>query len=146
MTVRLSPRRMALALAFIAVLLILGHVLGKAIGLNAGPDVLKGLVRVLNSVLNRVGNMDGEGSIPAWFSSSLLLVCALLLEVISSAKKKESDCFAAHWKFLSVLFALMSMDETVAIHESLGERLRLASTPTVFFRLGYPCGSIPRSA
>ncbi len=118
MTVRISPRRTALALAFITLLLILGNALVQEIRLNAGPDALKGLVRVLN--------MDGEGSVPAWFSSSLLLVCALLLAVISSAKKKESDRFAAHWRILSVLFVLMSMDETVAIHESLGEKLHLA--------------------
>jgi hypothetical protein len=118
MTVRISPRKTALALAFITLLLILGHVLGQAIRLNAGPDALKGLVRVLN--------MDGEESVPAWFSSSLLLFCALLLVIISSAKKKEGDRFAAHWRILSVIFVLMSMDEAVAIHETLGEKLRLA--------------------
>lgn len=68
--------------------------------------------------------VDEEQSVPAWFSSSILLLCSALLAVISSARKRVGDTYAFHWRGLSILFVLLSLDEAVSIHERFNEAIR----------------------
>ncbi len=63
-------------------------------------------------------NVDGEETIPAWFSSSLLLSCSILLAVIASGVKRAGERYKLHWFTLSIIFALLSLDESIAVHES----------------------------
>ncbi len=68
--------------------------------------------------------VDVEDNIPTWYSSSMLLVCALLLGAIGSIARRDGDRFAAHWGALSLLFVCLSLDEAVSIHERVTELLR----------------------
>jgi len=60
---------------------------------------------------------DIEESVPTYFSSVILLIAAVLLTIISNVKSKLSDPFSKHWMILSVLFAILSMDEIAGFHE-----------------------------
>ncbi len=60
---------------------------------------------------------DHEESIPTYFSAINLLFAGLLLGLITNLKSKINDPFTMHWKILSILFILLSIDEIAAFHE-----------------------------
>jgi len=64
-------------------------------------------------------DLSTEQNVPTWFSSSLLLVCALLAATVAVLRKVAGHRDAWHWLGLAVGFALLSLDETVALHEHL---------------------------
>jgi hypothetical protein len=83
----------------------------EVLGANLGDDIA--LLAV-----------DAEANIPAWFSSSILLLCSVLLGVITYTVKRAGDRYSLYWGVLSIVFVLMSLDEQVSIHERLVEPLR----------------------
>lgn len=72
----------------------------------------------------RTLDVNEENSVPTWFSSSLLLLCSVLLVAIASAAKRLGERDALWWAALSVIFVLLSLDETASFHESATELLR----------------------
>lgn len=71
------------------------------------------------SDLARRFTVDSEGSVPAWYSSILLLTAAVLLAVVATVAFHQRDRWWKHWTALSTLFCLMSLDEAASFHESL---------------------------
>jgi len=71
--------------------------------------------------LNFIPLLDfaAEASIPAWYSSMLLMLAALSLGLIGWTKSAEGDAFSRHWLGLAAIFFLLSLDEGVAIHERI---------------------------
>lgn len=69
--------------------------------------------------------VDLENNIPAWFSSSLLLMCCVLLALTAIMKRRISAPFFPHWAGLSVLFLLFSIEESVAVHEQINTALKV---------------------
>ncbi|HYI32656.1 MAG TPA: hypothetical protein VEX88_04255 [Glaciibacter sp.] len=69
-------------------------------------------------------SVDEEQSIPAWFSSSALLLCAVLLVSVSSNPPARTSPLA--WKILAVIFLFLSIDEAVGFHEKTVRPLRNA--------------------
>ncbi len=67
-------------------------------------------------------SLSYEGNLPTWYASSLLLLCAVQLGLIARALP-AGDRLRWHWWLLVVLFAYMSLDETVELHEHLGGHL-----------------------
>ncbi|WP_409332708.1 hypothetical protein [Trujillonella humicola] len=67
--------------------------------------------------LLRLLDTDGEGNIPAWFSSALLLSIAAVSAGISSAAEPALSGGRWHWRVLAAIFAYLSMDELAQIHE-----------------------------
>ena len=74
--------------------------------------------KALNSVV-RLFSLDGEGNIPTWFSSVILLAASALLGVIARSRMNSRDRFATHWVLLALVFLYISVDETARIHEML---------------------------
>jgi hypothetical protein len=74
----------------------------------------------------RIVNLDAENSLPAWFSSFLLLLCSVQLAFITKAKSQKNESFVKHWAFLAIFFFLMSIDESASIHELVVRPLRNA--------------------
>jgi len=69
--------------------------------------------------LRRLFNMEDEGTLPAWFSSTLMLAAAGLLATIAASRGAHASRFRAHWWVLAIGFLYMSADEASAIHENL---------------------------
>jgi hypothetical protein len=69
-------------------------------------------------------DVDDEATIQAWFSSSLLLSCSILLGVIASGVKSAGERYKFHWLALSITFALLSLDEAISVHESFVNPMR----------------------
>lgn len=61
--------------------------------------------------------LDKEANIPTWYQSSTLLLCALRMRYIAWVKDGQGEPDVCHWKVLSILFAFLSLDELVSIHE-----------------------------
>ena len=76
----------------------------------------------------QVLGVKGEGSVPAWFSSSLLMLCSLLTLVAPATDEEQEHAvrYSGRWKVLALLLLLMSLDEAVALHERTSEPLRWA--------------------
>jgi hypothetical protein len=74
----------------------------------------------------RVLDANAEGSVPAWFSSSLLLVCALLAFSLAVRDWEHTARYAGHWRVLAIVLLFMSLDEAVSLHERTIEPLRSA--------------------
>jgi hypothetical protein len=108
----LSPRKIALALVAVSVLLAIAGIFVEISMHYLGEFPLKWR-------LYRFFNMNGECNIPAWFATSLLLVSSLLLMIISCVKKSEHDSFTRHWQGLAFIFILLSIDEAAQLHEQL---------------------------
>ena len=61
--------------------------------------------------------LDYEANVPTWYSSSILLLCAALLTVITLAKRGASDRYTLHWCILALGFLYLSLDEAALLHE-----------------------------
>lgn len=65
----------------------------------------------------RLLNLDGEGTLPAWFSSALMIAASALLAAIAAQHGAVTDRYRRHWWVLSAGLLCMSADETASIHE-----------------------------
>lgn len=63
-------------------------------------------------------DLDSENTIPAWFSSVLLLTAAALLILIGYLTPPGQPG-RMHWIILGGIFALLSLDEGASLHERL---------------------------
>lgn len=116
MQVTLSPRTVAWLLGIAFVGLLAGGTAAE-IGLDlAGRRADFGPISLFN--------LSFEGNLPTWYSSLLLLVCALLLLLIAHLSAAAGLPYPRHWRVLGLIFLYISIDEAVMIHESLNAPLR----------------------
>jgi hypothetical protein len=87
-------------------------------GLFASP--FPGFERAL-----RLFDVNKEANLPAWFSSSVLLVCSLVLWATARAKSAVRDRFARHWWVLAAAFLYLSLDELISLHEATSSMIRV---------------------
>jgi hypothetical protein len=112
------PRRVALALTLVVLVLTLASLAGQLSLHVLGHGRLFGL--------DRLFDLDTEGNIPTWYASVSLLFCSVLLAIIGHYRKTGGDRYHLHWRLLSGVFLLFSIDEVAQIHESSNRRLRVA--------------------
>ncbi|HRA77491.1 MAG TPA: hypothetical protein PK956_01665 [Burkholderiaceae bacterium] len=132
--VTIPRRRVFGALIVVTALLALAFVVTHLLKLQGYPEQMG---------LRRLFNMEDEGTLPAWFSSTLMLAASALLAVIAASSGTHARRFRAHWWVLAIGFLYMSADEASAIHENLnraGHALPirtdgLLDTPWVIFGL-----------
>lgn len=63
--------------------------------------------------------VDAEANIPTWYSSALLLLCAIVLSAIVLIQAKKRERYIRHWQFLAFIFLYLSIDETASFHEQM---------------------------
>jgi len=77
--------------------------------------------------------LDVEHSLPAWYSSLLMLGCAIVLLVVARATRRDGGRDVLAWSLLALLFAAMALDEAVSFHEVLISPVRgLLGTSGIF--------------
>jgi hypothetical protein len=64
-------------------------------------------------------SLSYEGNVPTWFSSSVLLVCA----IAAGANARDAARWRRHWWGVAMVFGYASLDEATEIHEHLGGRI-----------------------
>lgn len=109
MTLSISPRYVATIFTALVLSLVTMHLVTGILNYQFGHDYQWGFRFQFN--------VDNEGNIPAWYSSSALLVASFLLALIGATKYKRRDAFAAHWLVLAGMFLYLSMDEASQLHE-----------------------------
>lgn len=113
-----SARRLAAVLGGAVAFLALAYVLIRVARHGFDHDQVLGLARLFD--------LDGEWNVPAWFSSVTLSLPAILLAIIGWAERRRRASYTWHWLFLAVVFAGLSLDEAVGLHELSVEPLRAA--------------------
>ncbi len=111
-----SPKKVALVLILVAVFLTLISAIAQYIALSLG---------ITNSRTFGLLFVGEDESVPAWYSSMLLLLCSVLLAVTAYAKKVAGDRYSLHWMALSAIFLFLSVDEGIRIHEKMAPLGRL---------------------
>ncbi|MEW4571145.1 hypothetical protein AB1L88_25015 [Tautonia sp. JC769] len=66
-----------------------------------------------------------DANVPTWWSSLALTLCSLLMVVIGAEHRRRGDRSARFWWFLALVVCLLSIDETAAIHERVGNHLSM---------------------
>ncbi len=62
-------------------------------------------------------NVDKEKNLPTWFSAAVLMLSACILWEVATATKASGDRYARYWRGLSIIFAMLSLDEVAQAHE-----------------------------
>lgn len=115
-TIRLNPYAVARSLGVVAVALVLAHIGGQVSRYWLGHGNLWGFVPLFN--------IDSEQNIPSVFSVLLLFCAALLLALITRLKSIRREPDGSTFAVLAVGFLLMTIDESVSIHERMVEPIR----------------------
>ncbi|MEM9914053.1 MAG: hypothetical protein AAF911_03735 [Planctomycetota bacterium] len=72
----------------------------------------------------RMFSLDREMALPAWFSSLLMTFNGVLLLVLAWVRHHKQQGNVWAWVTMALVFFFLSIDESVAIHETLPERVR----------------------
>jgi len=119
--------------------------LGKWLMAGAVFFALTGACIVLAKLMYRFDQVYGfyalfdlgsDSSIPTWFSSLGLLACSLLLWTHSLVEDPAQRLMCWQWRFLALVFLLLSVDEVARIHEVLGTFVGQELVPDVSDRSG----------
>jgi hypothetical protein len=115
-TLVISPKKLALVLILLVLGLIAAHVGTRYLLFFQGHEYQLGFERQLN--------LDKENNIPTWYSSSALLVSAILLTVTGLTNKQRGNPYTYHWLGLAAIFLFLSLDESASLHEMTHGLLR----------------------
>ncbi len=64
-------------------------------------------------------SLSYEANIPTWLSGTMHATSAILLALIASRTLQNGGRFVRHWWGLSIVFAYISIDEFVTLHEAM---------------------------
>lgn len=109
--IHLSSKRIVRFLFCLVIGLAIASFLGQFALVNGSESVW---------LVNKI-DVNSENNLPSWYSSVSLFLCALLLTVISLAKRNEGDRFSRHWTGLAAVFYYLSLDEAASLHEKLND-------------------------
>ncbi|MBI5667040.1 MAG: hypothetical protein HZC41_03460 [Chloroflexi bacterium] len=121
LVIPIRARTVALILGLIAVYLAAQSIAGRYL-----EDAVRADASSLFLNFVRTVNVNREASIPAWYSSALLLGAAGLMALTAAVKRACREPFIRHWFGLAVIFVYLSLDEAAALHENLTEPLQTA--------------------
>lgn len=133
-TFAIAPRRPALLLG-------LGSLLLAAAGFAVG--VARSVYSAdLPQAVERFG-LNAENSVPAWYSGSLLLLCALALWGVARATSTSRRGYVWHWRILALAFAYLSLDEIASLHELANAPVREALDLSGILYLSWVVVAVP---
>lgn len=66
-------------------------------------------------------DVNTEATVPTWYNAALLLAVAGMCLALASLRRSTTVDPGHRWLVLAAVFAGMSLDETVAVHERLGD-------------------------
>ena len=109
-TLRISRTWIHRRLLLIVALLLAGSTVVKSIHIAWGNDYIFGLLQLLW--------VDREANLPAWFSSALFFIAAILAAMIAAATRQERSSHLG-WPVVAGILLLLSIDEVAQLHEIL---------------------------
>ncbi len=115
MPVTVSLRRLNWALGIAVVAIAVLGLISELLLSVYQVDWAFGLVPLLN--------LSYETNIATWYTSVLLLGCAVALGGVTWARFSQQALYARHWAVLAVAFACLSVNELVRAHEVVNPAL-----------------------
>jgi hypothetical protein len=106
----MSSLRFAALLSAGALAVLALGIAAYAVQVTTGHDSMLGFLRLFD-----VGN---EQSLPTYVSTVYLLVASALLFLLYRSEQHLDSGNHRYWLFLSLLFLLLSVDESISIHEN----------------------------
>lgn len=82
-------------------------------------------------------DLNAESNLPTWYSSSSLLVCALLFLVVGLSERRRRAPFRLHWFGLALIALAFSADEIACLHEKLNDPVRSLLGVGGYFRFAW---------
>jgi len=125
--ITLNSRNIVILLSTITILLVVAHLVTIAM-----PYIFEGFEHGLVRLLFSLFFLDGEGNVPAIFSTWLFLLNAVIFLIVWKAACLSGDSHKI-WLFLSSVFIFLALDESISIHERLINPLRQALGATGIF-------------
>lgn len=119
------PVRVLAGLSVIIAILVVFSVSGQYARFFLGHGRLLGFIDAFD--------LDAEANVPTYFSCLQLLAASFLAGLIASTVRRSGAAFAGHWGMLSVIFAYLSLDEFMMLHEQLARLPFLPAKEGVFF-------------
>ncbi len=114
MTISIFRKRLTKAFSYVIITLFLATIVIVVLKINFSFLINNPIFKTIESFLH----FNGEANFPAWLSSLVLLISSVLLGVIFYLKKQSKNPFYRHWKWLAIIFLILTIDETAQIHES----------------------------
>jgi hypothetical protein len=112
----ISARGAARALGTVVAVLALLHVVGAAVRFGLHRESMFGLLPLTD--------LDVEQGFGTWFSGIAWLAAGGLAALLAHDKRRRGDPHAGAWRGLAVIFAYLSADEMLSIHELLNRVTR----------------------
>ena len=125
LSVPVRPARILARLGVIIAILVILSVAGQYARFFLGHGRLLGFIDAFD--------VDAETNVPTYFSCLLLLTASLLTGLVASAARQSRAAFARHWGVLSLIFAYLSLDEFMMLHERLAHLPFLPAKEGVLF-------------
>ena len=125
-TLRISPWKVLRLLLLSSLGMVLLSFLVQ-LYVHSGPEF-----RGLNSFV-KLTNVDGENSLPSWYSAVLLTLCSASLYSIYRLEHRARRRYAGSWLGLALVFLALSIDETVQLHELVGDIIQEKFSLSGFF-------------
>lgn len=91
-------------------------------------------------------DLDSEGSLAVWFSSTTLLVASLVTWLVYGVRRHQPDDYRGRfgiWRWAALVWLVMSIDEAGSLHEGFKEALahltgqRFGGDGSLWWVLGY---------
>lgn len=120
MKINLVPRQITKSLIWIVVILTVIHCTLQYLEFGLEIDNI--------SHIRTIFEFEYDANLTTWYSSVTLLFCSVLLAIIACSKKQEYDQFSRHWQILTIIFAVMSLDEVAMLHERAGNLIEKLSS------------------
>lgn len=109
--IRISPSRIRVFLAVLIIFLSAASLFGQWFRTWSQQEDLRAFALLFK--------LSAEQTFPAYISALMLMASAVLLWVNAAAARQTNRGYVRHWWWLGVIFAYLSFDEAVAIHELL---------------------------
>jgi hypothetical protein len=122
----LSPRKVALILASIAVFFALQSLVMEYLIENVLDQVHHSTFIQLIDLFS----VNAEQAIPTWYSILLLFGAALLVANIAFAERTRQQPYTVYWMGLALIFLYLSIDEGAVIHEIASDAIQVYTTTT----------------
>lgn len=113
----LSQRGLVWFLSIIAALIVTAHIIVTLVRQYSERPIVG-----IDNYYTLFG-LWAESSLANWFSSTLFLIAACLLALITIAKRAQSDRYTWHWAGLGVVFFALAVDDAADAHGQLSSVL-----------------------
>jgi len=116
MVIVFKSKRLAQVFGAIVLFLVSASIVIQTVRFSTGDHRVFGLVSFLS--------LGAENNLPTFYATFAVLFCAFLLMLIGYLAWHSERQWSGYWIFLALVFAFLSLDESVQLHEHLIDPMR----------------------